>query len=42
MVLAKLWYHTAMICAKENVLPQLKIVEKMILCTLQLQVTTTI
>ena len=41
MVLAKPWYHTAIICAKE-VLTQLKIVKKLKLCTLQLHVTTTI
>ena len=42
MVLAKPWYHIAIICAKENVLTQLKFVKKLKLCTLQLQVTTTI
>ena len=42
MVLAKPWYHTAIIYAKENVLTQLKIVKKLKLCMLQLQVTTTI
>ena len=41
MILAKLWYHTAIICAKK-VLTQLKIVYKLKLCSLQLQVTTTI
>ena len=39
MVLAKPWYHTAIICVKENVLAPLKIVKKLKLCTLQLQVT---
>ena len=43
MGLAKTWYHTAIICSKKKeVLIQLKIVKKLKLCTLQLQVTTTI
>ena len=29
MVLAKRWYHTTIICIKENVFTQLKIVKKL-------------
>ena len=41
MVLAKPWYHTAIICAKK-VLTQLKIAKKVKFSTLRLQVTTII
>ena len=42
MVLAKPWYHTAIICAKEKkILTRLKIIKKLKLCTLQFQVATT-
>ena len=42
MVLAKPWCHITIFLCKKKVLTQLKIVKKLKLCMLQIQVTTTI
>ena len=40
MILAELWYHTAIICAKENVLTQLKLEQVEILYVTTSSTTT--